>query len=104
VISIERIEELKSEVGEDDFTEILGLFVAESAAVLERLRMVVDPDEAEELLHALKGSALNIGFDGLAVLCREGGGALAGTPAWNTRFAQLLDMFERSRERLDALA
>lgn len=104
MISIERIEELKSEVGEEDFTEILGLFVAESADVLERLRTVADPGEAEELLHTLKGSALNIGFDGLAVLCREGGGASAGTAAWNTRFVQLLDMFERSRERLAALA
>lgn len=104
MISIERIEELRSEVGEDDFTEILELFVTESKTVLDRLRTVVDPAEAEELLHALKGSALNLGFDTLAQLCREGGGASAGTPDWDTRFAQLLDTFDRSRDRLAALA
>ena len=103
MISVERIHELKSEVGEEDFAEILGLFVAESEDVIDRLRSVEDPAAAEELLHSLKGSALNIGFDALARLCREGAGASAGSPGWNARFAELRDTFEQSRDRLSGL-
>jgi HPt (histidine-containing phosphotransfer) domain-containing protein len=104
VISVERVEELKSEVGADDFAEIVALFLADAEAVIERLRTARDPAEAEELLHALKGSALNIGFDALAGLCRDGQGAAAGTPAWAARHAQLVETFERSRSELFALA
>lgn len=104
MISVERVEELKSEVGADDFAEIVTLFLADAEAVIERLRTARDPAEAEELLHALKGSALNIGFDALAGLCRDGQGAAAGTPAWAVRHAQLVETFERSRCELFALA
>ena len=104
MISIERVEELRSEVGEADFAEIVALFIAESDALVEELRLVRDPDEAEALLHALKGSALNLGFDGLAGLCREGRGAVAGSGEWPGRFAQLLDTYERSKLRLAELA
>ena len=104
MISIERVEELRSEVGEADFGEIVALFVAESDALVEELRLVRDPAEAEALLHALKGSALNLGFDELARLCREGRGAAAGTAEWHGRFAQLLDAYEQSKLRFAALA
>lgn len=104
MISIERLQELRSEVGEEDFAEIVDLFVAESDRIVDQLRMVRDPAEAEALLHALKGSALNLGFDELARLCREGRGAAAGSAEWPGRFAQLLDTYERSKFRLAELA
>jgi HPt (histidine-containing phosphotransfer) domain-containing protein len=104
VISTERVEELRSEVGEADFAEIVALFIAESDALVAELRLVRDPAAAEALLHALKGSALNLGFDELARLCREGRGAAAGSTEWPGRFAQLLDTYERSKHRLAELA
>ena len=104
MISIERVEELRSEVGEADFAEIVALFIAESDVLVGQLRIVRDTAEAEALLHALKGSALNLGFDELARLCREGRGAAAGSAEWPGRFTQLLDTYERSKLRLAELA
>jgi len=104
VISIERVQELRFEVGEEDFEEIVALFMAESDTLLGRLRAVRDPAEAEDLLHALKGSALNLGFDELAGLCREGRGQAAGSADWPARFAQLFDVYQQSKARLSAVA
>jgi HPt (histidine-containing phosphotransfer) domain-containing protein len=104
VISTERLEELKAEVGEDDFVEIVALFIAESDGIVGRLGEAPDPGEAEELLHALKGSALNLGFDALATLCRQGEGQTAGTEAWGPRVDRVIDVYEQSKARLSALA
>jgi hypothetical protein len=80
VISVERVRELRDEVGDEDFEEIVALFVAESDSLVGKLQTVGEPAEAEMLLHALKGSALNLGFDELARLCREGRGARPERP------------------------
>jgi HPt (histidine-containing phosphotransfer) domain-containing protein len=104
VISTERLEELKSEVGEDDFAEIVSLFIAESDGIVGSLRDAPGPEAAEELLHALKGSALNLGFETLATLCRQGEGQAAGTDAWSPRVDRLIDVYEQSKSRLSALA
>lgn len=104
VISTERVQELRDEVGEEDFEEIVSLFIAESDSLVDRLRTIGSRDEAEALLHALKGSALNLGFDELARLCREGRGADAGSGGWRGTFAQLLDVYERSKVRLSEIA
>jgi HPt (histidine-containing phosphotransfer) domain-containing protein len=104
VISTERLEELRSEVGEDDFGEIVALFIAESDGLVAQLRDASEPAEAEELLHALKGSALNLGFDRLAALCRHGEGQTAGTEDWPPRVARLLDVYQQSKAHLATLA
>ncbi len=104
MISTERLDELKSEVGEDDFGEIVSLFIAESDGIVGRLRDVPTPAEAEELLHALKGSALNLGFDRLATLCREGEGRSAGSDAWVMQVDRIVEVYEKSKARLSALA
>lgn len=102
MISTERLEELKAEVGEGDLSEIVSLFIGESDGIVARLGAARDPTEAEEMLHALKGSALNLGFDSLAALCREGEGQAAGSEAWPLRVAHLLEVYEQSKSRLRA--
>ena len=103
MISKERLDELRSEVGDDDFEEIIALFIADSDSLLARLRDTSEPAEAEDLLHTLKGSALNLGFDEVARLCREGQGGAAGSPSWAAKFCHLLDVYERSKARLAAI-
>ncbi len=63
-----RIAELKDEVGEDDFLEVVGLFCEEVEEVLEDLPATA-PTDLPEKLHFLKGSALNIGLDQVGQLC-----------------------------------
>ncbi|MCU0854480.1 MAG: Hpt domain-containing protein [Rhodobacteraceae bacterium] len=101
MISTERLEELKSEVGEDDFDEIVALFIAESDTIVDRLKHASDPGEAGDLLHALKGSALNLGFDALARLCREA--EASGNGGLCPQLKELFDVYERSKTHLGAI-
>jgi histidine phosphotransfer protein HptB len=67
-----RIAELRSEIGEDDLQEVVGLFLQETDEVVARLSGEVVVSALESDLHFLKGSALNLGFAALAELCQDG--------------------------------
>lgn len=69
MLNLARIDELKSEVGEDDFAEVVGLFCEEVEEVLDELTTIAK-DTLPQKLHFLKGSALNIGMDHVGELCR----------------------------------
>jgi HPt (histidine-containing phosphotransfer) domain-containing protein len=67
-----RVTELKAEVGADDFSEIVAMFLEEADLVVAR----ISPDLGAKALcddcHFLKGAALNLGFRALAGLCQAG--------------------------------
>lgn len=70
MIDWERVAELKSEVGEEDFHEVIEMFFEEVEEVIEQL----SEDNAEKLaedMHFLKGSALNVGMAKVSALCRD---------------------------------
>lgn len=69
MINTARIQELKDEVGEDDLIEVIELFCEEVEDVLGILDTTARADVPAQL-HFLKGSALNIGLDGVSDLCR----------------------------------
>lgn len=64
-----RIEELKAEVGHDDFIEVVVIFCEEVEETLDALPSATRTSLPEKL-HFLKGSALNIGLDAVGALCR----------------------------------
>ncbi|WP_423210608.1 Hpt domain-containing protein [Paracoccus yeei] len=66
-----RIRELRSEVGDDEFRLILELFLDEVESVIMRLSSQPGPQLASQL-HFLKGCARNLGFQQFARLCDEG--------------------------------
>lgn len=72
MIDWDRVEELRDEVGAEDFDEIALLFLQEVDEVGARLAGTPDPATLEADLHFLKGSALNLGFARLGALCSEG--------------------------------
>ena len=74
MIDWDRVAELRAEVGEDDFAEVVLLFLEEADDVAHRLEHMTTPDAAQIArdLHSLKGAALNLGFRALAQLCQEG--------------------------------
>ena len=65
-----RIDELREEVGEDAFEEVLEIFLEETAEAMERLRASAPGGLAEDL-HFLKGSAQNVGMTALGAACAE---------------------------------
>jgi len=72
MINWQRVNELRDEVGSEDFLEVVDLFLEEVEEVIERLRANPDPSTYEADLHFLKGSALNLGFRAFGDICGEG--------------------------------
>jgi HPt (histidine-containing phosphotransfer) domain-containing protein len=71
VIDWERVAELREEVGEEDFAEVVDLFLDEVESALDRLKRTAPP-ALEGELHFVKGSAMTLGFQDLAEICRLG--------------------------------
>jgi len=72
MIDWERVQELKDEVGAEDFDEVVDLFLEEVEENLTSLTPTLAPKDMEEVLHALRGSALNLGFGVFAEICQKG--------------------------------
>lgn len=72
-----RLNELRSEIGEDDLTEVVSLFLEEADEVVARIATLRTDSDLESQLHFLKGSALNLGLSDLASLCQDGERAAA---------------------------
>ncbi len=67
-----RVADLRSEIGEDGFAEVIDLFLEETDEVTLRLSQAGIGPMIGSDLHFLKGSALNLGFSDLAHLCADG--------------------------------
>jgi HPt (histidine-containing phosphotransfer) domain-containing protein len=97
MIDWERVEELKAEVGEDDFAEIADLFLAEVEEVVTRLMSAPDVERLAEDCHFLKGSAVNLGFSEFARLCQIGERLAAAGRGAEVGLAELAESFAASR-------
>lgn len=72
MIDWQRIEDLRQEIGPDDFAEVVALFLEEADEAVARLPLAATAKALESDLHFLKGSALNLGFTDLAQICQSG--------------------------------
>lgn len=76
MINWERVEQLRQEIGDDGFGEVVALFLEEADEAVARLSAGTAAALAGDL-HFLKGSALNLGLADLAELCQQGERAVA---------------------------
>ncbi len=98
MVDWDRVAQLRSEIGEADFEEVVTLFLAEVAEVAEKLRSAPDPATLDADLHFLKGTVLNLGMHELGRLCEEGTQCAArGEPV---DIAGLLACYDESRRIL----
>lgn len=95
MIDWHQVAELKGAIGKDDFEEVVVLFLQEVEVALDRLCTTSGEALCAEL-HNLKGSALNLGFRNLAVLCQTEEEAAKSNQTVNV--AQLHSSFEASRQ------
>lgn len=72
MIDWNRVEQLREEIGADDFLEVAGMFLEEADQTIDLLSAGAPPGQIGSLLHFLKGSALNLGLADLALLCQDG--------------------------------
>jgi len=72
MINWDRISELRNEIGDDDIAEVIEIFLEEVEETISELLGAQTCIQAEQHFHALKGSALNLGFSEFASLCERG--------------------------------
>ena len=101
MIDWDRVQELKDEVGEEDFAEVLELFFTELDETLNGLGDLSGTPLAEAL-HFVKGSALNIGLSELGRLCLDAETMLAKADATQIDIATIREAFAASRVALAA--
>lgn len=70
MIDWNRVQELRNEVGEDAFGEVLDLFLEEVDEVMDRLGDAPDPGCLPADLHFVRGSALNLGLKEFCAICQ----------------------------------
>ena len=92
-----RVSELRNEVGAEDFEEVVEIFMEEVEEVIERLRADQDRQSLEQDLHFLKGSALNLGFNGFSQLCQEGETRSSQGEAAQVDVDTILNTYEQSK-------
>lgn len=100
MIDWDRVTELKAEVGEEDFAEVVQLFLDE---VAEELATLGESGGAEALaarLHFLKGSALNLGLVRFSELCRTEETAAARGDPCAVELEPIRNCFAESRQAL----
>ncbi len=94
-----RVEELRTEIGDEDFAEVAALFMAELDETVGSLAGLTDTDALRDGFHGLKGAALNLGFAAVADLSAkaESAPSAADLPciaaACQTASAELLARF-----------
>lgn len=99
VIDWERVGELRGEIGEKDFAQILAYFIEEADDAMQKLR-AADAPRLVALLHFLKGSALNLGLRAFAEQCRLEEVRAAGGDTSSVGHDSLLLIYETSKEAL----
>lgn len=92
-----RVNELRDEVGPEDFKEVIDLFLEEVEGVIDRFRGDSDRSQLEQDLHFLKGSALNLGFAEFSDKCQAGERLSAEGKADAVDLATIVDSYDRSK-------
>jgi len=97
MIDWNRVKDLRTEIGADNFADVVDLFLDEMETELPRLRQVNGQPDLVAVLHFLKGGALNLGFAEFSSLCLAGEltAARDGTAAVNIQ--EILTSYDQSR-------
>ncbi len=101
MINWDRVTELRTEIGSEDFAEVVTLFLEETDEVALCLPSCVGAKPLENALHFLKGSALNLGFSDLAALCQEGE-RIASAGSADFDVARVVACYDASKSAFEA--
>lgn len=105
MIDWDRVNELREEVGAEDFREVIGMFLEEVEETMVRMISIPNLAALEEDMHFLKGSALSLGFRNLSEVCQAGEKAAQAGRAETICLDEVFESFAASktvfRERFD---
>nr|WP_203565008.1 Hpt domain-containing protein [Aliiroseovarius sp. PrR006] len=88
---------MKDEIGEEDFGEVAEIFLEEVDEVIARLKSNPDPTQYEQDMHFLKGSALNLGFRDLSVICGQNEQAAANGQNNQIQLEPIFTAYDQSK-------
>jgi len=97
LIDWNRIKILREEIGEDDFPDVVEIFMEEVTEMISALHKSPALETLGADLHALKGSALNLGFERFAQLCQIGETAAANGKPETIDLPPILDCYDASK-------
>lgn len=97
MIDWKRVQTLRDELGEADFASVIELFLDEVEGIVMRIGHG-DPDQLENDLHFLKGSAANLGFTAFGKLCQQGEIECRHGQAANFDLPALLDCYAATKK------
>ena len=100
MIDWRRIDELKSEIGQEDFEEVVVLFLEEVESAIGALNPASDFESWRDSMHFLKGSAMNLGFEELASLCQKGETDVSHHLPSSLEFQAIQNTFKHERKEL----
>ena len=98
MIDWDRVSELREEIGPDDFGEVVEIFLEEVDDTIQVLAAGGAADQMENVMHFLKGSALNLGFADFADICRRGEAMAAEGSAENISVDEVIQAYRSSRD------
>jgi HPt (histidine-containing phosphotransfer) domain-containing protein len=87
------VAELYADFGADGFAEVLDVFTSEVTDGLGQLDTAQTPDQHRVAFHFLKGAALNLGIQDIAVLCATGEANAADAKICGAAKEQVLILF-----------
>lgn len=96
----DRVLELKNEVGEEAFAEVVELFLEEVEEVFVRFRADGVTNTIAADLHFLRGSAINLGFANLAEICTAGEKSANALGIKMVSLQAIFDSYEKSKDML----
>ena len=94
-----RVAELRDEVGEEDFDEVVEIFCEEVSEVLDRLD-VTEIEKAKSDLHFLKSSAANTGMKNLCKVCADAEHEVAAGRPQDVDLKKLRSAYDASLQEL----
>ena len=92
-----KVTELRQEIGDVDFAEVVELFLEEVEEAMDQLRAGLAQDKWECCLHFLKGSALNLGFEAFSALCASGEAASAAGNYDRIDMPEIIGTYDQSK-------
>lgn len=102
LIDWDRVMELKDEVGDDAFAEILEMSVEELEETFARIAS--SPQVTAADMHFLKGASLNLGLAQLAEVCKSGEMALRDDSTASIDLSAIRRLYDDSRREVIVLA
>ncbi|MEM8692990.1 MAG: Hpt domain-containing protein [Pseudomonadota bacterium] len=97
MIDWDRVKLLREEVGEEDFEEVVDIFLEEVDEGVQPLRKGDGVAGLAERMHSLKGSALNLGFAEFSTLCQTAETMSANGRATDVDLADIVGCYDQSR-------